>query len=117
MSNATANAPMTAEEIAALLSGLAGTEVTPVLGGFRIRETETHHIDVMRMLVNWRVTTTHKDTPWWYDRHWCFTGTSAVTLIRTVQAVMAWDGADDTEPAGWNKNGQTGEWRPEARGA
>lgn len=116
MSKATADAPITAEEIAGLLSGLTGTEVIPIFGGFRLRETETHFIDVMRMLVNWRVTETRKDFGVLYDRHWCFAGTGAVALLRVAYAVAEWDGADDTEPAGWNKNGQTGEWRPEAHG-
>lgn len=109
--------PDAQREMASVLSELMGTEVIPVFGGFRLRETETHFIDVMRMLVNWRVTTTYKDTLWECDRHWCFAGTGAVALLRAAHAVAEWDGADDTEPAGWNKNGQTGEWRPEARGA
>jgi hypothetical protein len=52
-----------------------------------------------------------KSGPWWYDRHWCFAGTSFTTLLRAVQAAAEWDGGDDTDPFGWNKNGQTGEWR------
>lgn len=103
-------------EMARMLSELTGTGVTPVFGGFRLKETETHYIDAMRMLVNWRVTTTYKDTPYEYDRHWCFAGTGAVTLFRVVLAVAEWDGAGDTEPDGWVKNGQTGEWRPDANG-
>jgi hypothetical protein len=26
-------------------------------------------------------------------------------------AAAMWDGSDDSEPLGWNKNGQTREWR------
>jgi len=103
----------TAEQLdfAELLSQLAGTEVVPVLGGFRVKETETHWVDVLRMIYNWRVARTPKDRPETYDRHWCFAGTSWVTLITAVHAVTEWDGADETDPPGWNKNGQTGEWR------
>jgi hypothetical protein len=98
-------------EIAAMLSQITETEVTLVEGGFRIRETDTHYIDVLRMLFNWRVARTMKGHLELYDRHWCFAGTSFITLIRAVTAAAEWDGGDGTEPAGWNKNGQTGEWR------
>lgn len=110
------DASMTAEEIAGLLSQLTGSKVTPAYGGFRIRETQTHYIDAVSMIVNWRVTETRKDDPRCYDRHWCFNGTSVVTLVRVIKAVMEWDCANDTDPPGWNKNGQTGEWRPETHG-
>jgi hypothetical protein len=102
---------MESAEIAGILSGIAGTEVTPIDGGFRVKETETHYIDVLRMIFNWRVARSPKECGWSYDRHWCFAGTSFVTLLRAVSAAAEWDGADDTSPAGWNKNGQTGEWR------
>jgi hypothetical protein len=100
-----------AAEIAGMLSVIAGAEVTPVDGGFRVKETGTHYVDVLRMIYNWRVARTPKTAPWSYDRHWCFAGTSFLALIRAVQAVTDWDGGDDTDPAGWSKNGQTGEWR------
>jgi hypothetical protein len=104
-------------EMARVLSDLTDTEVIPIFGGFRLRETETCYIDVMRMLVNWRVTETYKDFPGEYGRHWCFAGGSGVVaLVRVAYAVAKWDGADDTEPAGWIKNGQTGELRREAHG-
>lgn len=98
-------------DIAEMLSVVAGTEVTPVFGGFRIRGTEAHYIDVLRQLVNWRVVETFKDIPSEYGRYWCFAGAGLSTLILTVQAVADWDCADDTEPAGWRRNGQTGELR------
>jgi hypothetical protein len=102
---------MQVPEIAGLLSAVAGTEVTPVDGGFRVKETATHQVDVLRMIFNWRIARTPKDRPWAYDRHWCYAGTSWVTLVMAVQAAAEWDGADGTEPEGWSKNGQTGEWR------
>lgn len=102
---------METEEIAGLLSAIAGTEVTPVYGGFRVKETNTHWVDVIRQIYNWRITRTPKDCPESYDRHWCYAGTTWVTLIRAVQAAAEWDGADGTDPEGWSKNGQTGEWR------
>jgi len=102
---------MESAEIAEMLSVITGTEVTPVDGGFRVKETDTRWIDVLRMIYNWRVAVTSKDLPWSYERHWCYAGTSFTTLMRAVQAVAEWGGADGTDPEGWNKNGQTGEWR------
>lgn len=102
---------MGAGEIAGVLSDITGAEVTPVDGGFRVKETGTHWVDVLRMIYNWRVARTPKDLPFTYDRHWCFAGNGWVTLLRAVSAAAEWDGGDGTEPEGWNKNGQTGEWR------
>ncbi len=102
---------MIVAEIAELLSALAGTEVTPVDGGFRVKETGTCQVDVLRQIYNWRIARTPKDFPMLYDRFWCYAGTSWVTLVRAVRAPAEWDGPDGTDPEGWNKNGQTGEWR------
>jgi hypothetical protein len=102
---------MEATEIAGLLSAVAGTEVTPVDGGFRVKETDTHQVDVLRQIYNWRIARTPKALPMTYDRFWCYAGTSWVTLIRAVSAAAEWDAGDSTDPEGWNKNGQSGEWR------
>jgi hypothetical protein len=83
----------------------------PCDGGFRVKETETHLIAVVRMLFNWRVARTPKADLMTYDRGWCYAGTGPASFIAAVLAAMAWDGADETEPEGWNKNVQTGEWR------
>ena len=99
------------DEITGMLSTLAGGEVTPIDGGFRVKETETHWVDVLKMIWSWRIVTTSKDVPESYDRHWCYAGTSLLSLIRAVGAAAEWDGSDGTEPEGWNKNGQTHEWR------
>jgi hypothetical protein len=99
------------EHIAASLSELTGTGITVTDGGFRVKETPTHWVDVVRMIYNWRVARTSKDAPMTYDRHWCFAGTGWPSLIAAVLAAAEWDGGDDTDPAGWNKNGQTREWR------
>lgn len=102
---------MGSAEIAGMLSQVTGTEVKPVDGGFRVKETTVHYVDVLRQIYNWRVVRTQKACEWSYDRYWCFAGTSWVTLLRAATAAAEWDGGDDTDPAGWNKNGQTGEWR------
>lgn len=80
-------------------------------GGVRVGETETHWIDILTMIVNFRVVTAPKDGPDAYDRYWCYAGRGPVDFVNALVAVMLWakDGAD--EPAGWIKNGQTGETR------
>jgi len=96
---------------AAQLSAVLGQEVTAIDGGFRVKETATHWIDVQRMIFNWRISTTPKSCPLTYDRNWCYFGTGIETLLRAVGAASEWDGADDTDPPGWSKNVQTGEIR------
>lgn len=83
----------------------------PIEGGWRVKETPTHYIDVLVQLYNWRVARTPKADPYCIDRFWCYSGTGMSTLMLALGAAWAWDGADDTEPEGWNKNGQTREWR------
>lgn len=91
-------------------------EVAPHGYGFRVKETDTHFIDLVPMLFNWRVHTVRKDDPLsWGERFWCYEGRDLVTFQRAVAAALAWDGADHTEPEGWNKNGQTQEWRAPKR--
>lgn len=83
--------------------------------GWRIKTTATHHIDVLAKLVNHRLVTTPLDAPFCYDRHFCYAippgGTPMHARLAAIAAAVAWDGAADTESAGWNKNGQTGQWR------
>lgn len=83
----------------------------PEVGGFRVNETPTHYIDVVLKLFSWRICRTPKASPLTYDRGYCYNGNDGKTLIATVLAALAWDGADDTDPPGWNKNLQTGELR------
>jgi hypothetical protein len=89
--------------------------IEPIDGGYRIGETETHIIDVMRMLYNWRITTTPKHSPLTYDGGWCYVGTDPGTFLKAVVAakIMIETGAD--QPCGWNKNVMTGEWREDGQ--
>lgn len=80
-------------------------------GGYRVAETDTHYIDVMRMLFNWRIAEVPKSCPMTIDRFWCYAGTGPGTLLSAVVAAQLWPLSGNPEPAGWNKNGQTGEWR------
>jgi hypothetical protein len=79
-------------------------------GGFRVKETETHWVDVVPMIYNWRLARTPKDSPLTYDRGWCYYGTGTASFTAAVLAAMAWDGADDSSPDGWDKNAFTGEY-------
>lgn len=90
-------------------SGVPG--LTPIFGGFRVKTVGAYHVDVLRMLVNWRLVTTPVAFPDVVDRGWCYLGTGPVSFVAVVLAANAWDVADDTEPAGWFKNLQTGELR------
>jgi hypothetical protein len=87
--------------------------LTVIDGGWRIKTNDagTHYIDVLSMLFNYRICTTPIRSLYLTDRHWCYAGKGGDVFLRCVLAASAWDGADDTEPVGWNKNGQTGEWR------
>jgi hypothetical protein len=100
---------------AAKLSVLLGHMVIAIDGGFRVHETETHYIDVMRMIFNWRVSRTPKVNPLTYDRGWCYYGNGLDTLMRAVMAAKNWDGADNTEPELWDKDVFTGEYRRERK--
>lgn len=72
-------------------------------GLWRVKETATHYIDVMPMAYNWRIVTTPKSCELVWDRGWCYQGTGPATFTAAVLAAWAWDGSDDTEPAGYFK--------------
>lgn len=72
-------------------------------GVWRVKETATHWIDVVPMIFNWRIATTSKSCPLVYDRGWCYRGTGPDTFVAAVLAAWAWDGDDETEPAGYFK--------------
>lgn len=88
----------------------------PIDGGWRIKTNDagTHYIDILGMIFNYRIALTPIAQPLETDRHWCYAGRGIDTLLRVFAAAYAWDGNPDTEPEGWNKSGQTGEWRPPA---
>lgn len=96
--------------VAAKLSTLYGTLIVPIDGGFRVRQTETTWIDVMRQMVNWQVISTPREHPGAWDRGYCFFGRDHLALLRAVNGALNWD-ADNPEshPPGWDKNAVTGE--------
>jgi hypothetical protein len=79
--------------------------LTPIDGGYRVKLSDDgrHHIDMLRMIFNWRVVTTPVDMPLVYDRGWCYFGTGDQSFRKALLAALVWDGADDTAPAGYDK--------------
>jgi hypothetical protein len=65
-------------------------------------------------LFNFRIVLTPTDDATCYVRHWCYSGNDTTAFIVVMLAAYAWDGSLNSEPLGWNKNGQTGEWRAPA---
>lgn len=96
------------ETIPEILSAVLGHKVEQVDGGFLIKETGTHLISVHRMIYNWRVARTPKANPEGPDRAYCYYGNDLFTLLRAVGHAAEWDGADDTDPEGFDKNAMTG---------
>lgn len=86
------------------------TQFERVDGGWRVRETDTHFIDIYPMLFNDRIVTVPKAAPLTVDRYWCYDKGGPAFL-----AAAAWDGSDETEPVGWkkahgNRYPQQGQW-------
>jgi hypothetical protein len=78
--------------------------------GFHVKQTATHRIEIHRMLVNWRLARVPIGRAYPVpDRFWCYGGLDTVSLILALTAALEWDGADDTEPKGWTRNGQARE--------
>lgn len=84
---------------------MPGIPLQKIEGGYRIKLSDDgrHHIDVLLMLFNWRVVTTPTDCPLMYDRGWCYFGRDESSFVRAVMAAWVWDGADDSEPSGYDK--------------
>lgn len=82
--------------------------------GYLLKELPGHTIEVHRMIVNWRLARLPKRPLPVADRYWCYASLEFGTLVAATLAGLAWDGGDDTEPEGWVKNGQTGEFRQRA---
>ncbi|WP_394621320.1 hypothetical protein JNUCC0626_20145 [Lentzea sp. JNUCC 0626] len=120
MTVACAGNPLNPEEMRVALQAIErhGGKVMlcPLLDqqGLRVKQVGPHFIDVVRMAFNWRIVETYVANPLYYARYWCYAGTAHGTFLAAVLAAAVWDGAADTEPLSWNKNGQTGQWREPA---
>lgn len=83
---------------------------------YRVKEVDAgYYLDIVPTLVNYRLVTTPIENQAGWARGWCYVGTGQAAWTATVLAAVMWDGGDWTEPLGWNKSLQTGEWR-ELRG-
>lgn len=70
-------------------------------------------VDVVMMIHNARLVVTDASGTG-YDRGWCYAASHPVlAVVSALGAAMAWDGSDDTEPAGWVKDVVTGRYRPD----
>ncbi len=77
-------------------------------GQFYVGETTMHYIIVHEMIFSWRISRSPKDDYLGDDRNWCYYGKGLMNFLLTIEAAVNWDGADDTEPEGWDKNANTG---------
>lgn len=80
---------------------------------YRVKTRGDYHVDLQRMLYNWRLWCISARMPVWMPgRFWCYAGVGYPSFAAALLGAVRWDVAPGTEPEGWNKNGQTGEWRP-----
>jgi hypothetical protein len=95
---------------------LPGITAEPIEGGWRVKATDEHYIDVVEMSSCARITEQIKDFPrLTWRRYWCYYGPARVAAA--VLAANAWDAGDDTEPVGWGASWD-GRWdsdRPSRR--
>jgi hypothetical protein len=77
---------------------------------WRVKETETHYIEILGMLFNFRIVTTPKRSPSIWDRGWCYQGNGVSSWLTVCLAATVWDGSAGTEPAGYFK--RAGHWGP-----
>lgn len=87
----------------------------PMDGGWRVKTTDDgrFHLDVVAELHGWVLVTTPVDRPAGWTRGWRYyghgqgSGGAQRTMISAfhdaVAAARAWDGADSTGPAGYDK--------------
>ena len=85
-------------------------DIKVIDGGWRVKETDTHYIDVLEMIYNFRVAATPKSDLSCYDAGYCYIGRDVGTFMRAVLGANAWDGPGHGDPPGWDKNALTGEW-------
>lgn len=74
-------------------------ELTQIDGGWRVKETPNHYIDIVQMAYSWRLCETPKSCELVYDRYW-YAGRGPRAFEVAASAALARDGSPDTEPAG-----------------
>lgn len=78
---------------------------------FRVKEVLGYYLDIAPQLANYRLVTTPIENESGWERGWCYVGKGRASFMAAVLAATLWDGSDDSEPLGWNKSLQTGEFR------
>lgn len=89
-----------AQQLSLYRSALARDAPIEVIdGGYRVAETETHHIDLIRAGLTWRVRETRKNGNG-HDRIWVYALAGLPGFAFAANAVLDWDGSPGTAPAG-----------------
>ncbi|WP_020670159.1 hypothetical protein [Amycolatopsis nigrescens] len=85
--------------------------IKPTPEGLFVGIAEEYIIEVKVDGFEYRLTATSRLDPAGSSRSWRYGGQSTESLAAAVRAALDWNGAWDTEPAGWTFNHQTGETR------
>lgn len=79
---------------------------------YRVKEVLGYYVDIQPSpFYSYRLVTTPVEDEAVWQRGWCYQGKDRHAWMAVLLAAAMWDGSDDTEPMGWNKNLQTKEWR------
>jgi hypothetical protein len=75
--------------------------------GVRVMTTDRCHVDLVRMIFNWRICETDLGAGLSYGRYWCFPGTGNETFDRALAEALRYGGRPDDQPAGFIKSWET----------
>jgi hypothetical protein len=79
----------------------------------RVKTVDSHHIDLVRMLYNWRLCTTPLDCPSTYDRGWCYLGPDSFKIALEEAQLWPDDDPSNYMPARWYKDVKTQATQPQ----
>lgn len=91
------------------MSELSRGVVEPVVewdeqrGVWRILETDENYIEIIPMLVNFRVVETPRERLYEHGRFWCYPAGGPLHFAIVVLNVLEWGGDPNSEPTGWAK--------------
>ena len=78
---------------------------------FRVKGVPGYYLDVIPTFFSFRLVTTPAADETGWHRGWCYHGKGWDAWMAVLLAAAMWDGGDESEPYGWNKNLQSGHWR------